>query len=52
MNILVTFAHPDDETACGGTIAKLAEEGHNIYFLCQCNGNRGTYDPNIDSKAS
>ena len=33
-NILIVIAHPDDEVlGCGGTIAKLANEGHNIYTL-------------------
>ncbi|MDW8097727.1 MAG: PIG-L family deacetylase, partial [Aquificaceae bacterium] len=32
MNILLVFAHPDDEVlACGGTVAKLAKEGFDIY---------------------
>jgi LmbE family N-acetylglucosaminyl deacetylase len=49
-NVLVAFAHPDDETGCSGTIAKLAKEGHNVYFLCQTNGSKGTYDLSIDSE--
>lgn len=33
MNILVLAPHTDDgEFGCGGTIAKLVEEGHNIYY--------------------
>ena len=34
MNILVIAPHPDDEVlGCGGTIAKLAKRGHDV-FLC------------------
>ena len=34
MKILVAAPHPDDEVlGCGGTIARLASEGHEIH-LC------------------
>ena len=34
MNVLVIAAHPDDEVlGCGGTIARLASEGHTISIL-------------------
>lgn len=34
MNILVVSAHPDDEVlGCGGTIARLAREGHEVTIL-------------------
>jgi LmbE family N-acetylglucosaminyl deacetylase len=33
MNVLVVAAHPDDELlGCGGTAARLAQEGHSVYF--------------------
>lgn len=39
MNILVLAAHPDDETlGCGGTIFKLANEGHHIQLLTFTDG--------------
>jgi len=32
MNILIVAAHPDDEVlGCGGTIARFAREGHNVF---------------------
>lgn len=34
MNILVVAAHPDDEVlGCGGTMARLAAEGHRLHIL-------------------
>lgn len=43
MNILLVGAHPDDvETWCGGTAARYAEDGHNIFFCVATNGNIGS----------
>lgn len=42
MRVLVIAAHPDDETAfCGGTIAKHAAEGHDVYILLTTRGEGG-----------
>jgi len=41
--ILAIFAHPDDESlACGGTLARLADEGARIVLLCASRGERGS----------
>jgi LmbE family N-acetylglucosaminyl deacetylase len=40
--ILAVFAHPDDESlACGGTLARLAEEGFRVVVMCASHGERG-----------
>jgi len=42
-SILVVIAHPDDaEFLCGGTIARLAQEGHDIHYLLVTRGDKGT----------
>jgi LmbE family N-acetylglucosaminyl deacetylase len=42
MNILVFFAHPDDETMlCGGLLALLSKSGHETHFLCSTRGEGG-----------
>ena len=39
MNVLVIAAHPDDEIlGCGGTIARHAAEGDNVYILIVAEG--------------
>ena len=46
--ILVVQAHPDDaEFLCGGTIARLAEEGRDIHYLLVTKGDKGTDDPDM-----
>jgi LmbE family N-acetylglucosaminyl deacetylase len=42
MNVLVFFAHPDDETILsGGTLALLARQGAAVYYLCATRGEGG-----------
>lgn len=42
MNVLAIGAHPDDiEIGCGGTLAKYASYGHNIYMFIATDGNSG-----------
>jgi LmbE family N-acetylglucosaminyl deacetylase len=41
MNILFVFAHPDDEAfGPAGTIRKLSDDGHRVWVLSLCKGNR------------
>src|SRR5215475_12862834 len=40
--LLAVFAHPDDESlACGGTLARLADEGMNVVVMSASHGERG-----------
>ena len=44
MRILAFGAHPDDlEFQIGGTLAKYAKQGHEIYMAVATNGNIGSY---------
>jgi LmbE family N-acetylglucosaminyl deacetylase len=42
MIVLCIGAHPDDETYAGGTLAKLADEGHEVYLLVTTRGEGGS----------
>ncbi|MBU3931063.1 MAG: PIG-L family deacetylase, partial [Proteobacteria bacterium] len=42
MKILAIGAHPDDiEAGCSGTLAKYAQNGHDIYLLIMTEGHMG-----------
>ena len=42
MRVLAVGAHPDDlELLCGGTLAKYADQGHEIIMAHLCSGSRG-----------
>lgn len=44
--MLLSFAHPDDETfGMGGVIAKYAQAGVEISLICSTHGDRGTIPP-------
>lgn len=43
--LLAVFAHPDDESfGPGGTLAKYAREGADVWLVCGTDGNAGTVD--------
>lgn len=45
MNVLVIAAHPDDEVlGCGGTMRRLANEGHAVHILIAGEGVTSRYD--------
>jgi LmbE family N-acetylglucosaminyl deacetylase len=51
--ILVLAAHPDDEVlGCGGTVARMASEGHEVHVLLLADGEtaRGTAGKSSDMK--
>lgn len=49
--VLVSMAHPDDiEFGSGGTVAKWAAEGQEIFFLLGTSGDKGSDDPNYSSE--
>lgn len=46
--ILVIVAHPDDpESYCGGTVARLAQQGCAIHYLLVTRGDNGSDDPDM-----
>lgn len=50
MNVLVVAAHPDDEVlGCGGTMARLADEGHNVGIVILGEGATARFDRRRDA---
>ena len=48
VTILIVEAHPDDAAIfAGGTLVRLAEEGHTLVNLCSTYGEKGTLDPSM-----
>jgi N-acetyl-1-D-myo-inositol-2-amino-2-deoxy-alpha-D-glucopyranoside deacetylase/mycothiol S-conjugate amidase len=46
--LLAVFAHPDDESfGPGGTLAKYAAEGVEVWLACATDGNAGTVDASM-----
>ncbi|HET6871818.1 MAG TPA: PIG-L deacetylase family protein, partial [Sporolactobacillaceae bacterium] len=45
--VLVFIAHPDDETSCGGTIAKLTKAHNDVVIAIATNGDKGTHTTTI-----
>lgn len=44
--ILAIGAHPDDcDVGCGGTVAKLTQQGWEATFIICTNGNKGSHNP-------
>jgi len=52
-SVLVVAAHPDDEVlGCGGTIARLADEGHAVHILILGEGVTSRYGDPAQAKQS
>lgn len=51
IRVLVIGAHPDDpEFACGGTSARWASEGREVYYLVCTRGDKGTHDTEMTAE--
>ncbi|MGZ4804150.1 MAG: PIG-L deacetylase family protein [Acidimicrobiia bacterium] len=49
---LAVYAHPDDpEISAGGTLARWAAEGAEVWLLVTTRGDKGTSDPDVDPEA-
>jgi LmbE family N-acetylglucosaminyl deacetylase len=48
---MVIAAHPDDaDFLAGGTVARLAQEGHEVSYVVVTNGNKGSGDRSLTSE--
>lgn len=48
--VLAVYAHPDDaEVSCGGTLARWARAGAEVYLVVCTQGEKGTTDGSVDS---
>ncbi len=52
LDVLAIGAHPDDvELSCGGTLARLADQGHRVGILHLTRGERGTRGTEAERRA-
>ena len=50
--VLAVYAHPDDpEISAGGTLARWADAGAEVYIVVTTRGDKGTNDPDADLEA-
>jgi LmbE family N-acetylglucosaminyl deacetylase len=50
--VLAVYAHPDDpEISAGGTLARWADAGADVYIVVTTRGDKGTSDPDADLEA-
>jgi LmbE family N-acetylglucosaminyl deacetylase len=50
--VLAVYAHPDDpEISAGGTLARWADAGADVYIVVTTRGDKGTTDPDADLDA-
>lgn len=54
LRLMAVFAHPDDEAfGVGGTLARYAAEGHDVYLVTATRGEAGEiHDPRLASEAN
>ncbi len=51
-SVLAVYAHPDDaEISAGGTLARWADQGADVWILTTTRGDKGTPDPRADLDA-